>query len=119
MHGPRSTCPARLARVDPTNGTVGGDDLIRVAVARDIHQIVPISGTFQGTAVDYLGMEVTVTVRTAPSPARISCGARIAQRSTIAVHAFTPVGRGLGSDGRRIPHPSCSRRSGDQCGAPS
>ena len=55
---------------DPTNGTVGGDDLIRVAVARDIHQIVPISGTFQGTAADYLGMEVTVTVRTAPSPAQ-------------------------------------------------
>ena len=55
---------------DPTNGTIGGDDLIRVAVARDIHQIVPISGSFQGTAGDYLGMEVTVTVRPAPSPAQ-------------------------------------------------
>lgn len=48
---------------DPTNGTVGGDDLIRVAVARDIHQIVPIAGSFHGAAEDYLGMEVEVTVR--------------------------------------------------------
>jgi transglutaminase-like putative cysteine protease len=53
---------------DPTNGTMGGDDLIRVAVARDIHQIVPISGSYQGTGGDYLGMEVAVTVQPAPSP---------------------------------------------------
>jgi len=54
---------------DPTNGTMGGDDLIRVAVARDIHQIVPISGSFHGSGGDYLGMEVAVTVQPAPSPA--------------------------------------------------
>jgi transglutaminase-like putative cysteine protease len=53
---------------DPTNGTVGGDDLIRVAVARDIHQIVPISGSFHGTGGDYLGMEVAVTVQPAQPP---------------------------------------------------
>jgi transglutaminase-like putative cysteine protease len=53
---------------DPTNGTMGGDDLIRVAVARDIHQIVPISGSYQGTGGDYLGLEVAVTVQPAPSP---------------------------------------------------
>jgi transglutaminase-like putative cysteine protease len=47
---------------DPTNGTVGGHDLIRVAVARDIHQIVPVSGSFLGTPDDYLGMDVAVTV---------------------------------------------------------
>jgi transglutaminase-like putative cysteine protease len=50
---------------DPTNGTVGGDDLIRVAVARDIHQIVPIAGSFNGAAEDYLGMEVDVLVQPA------------------------------------------------------
>jgi transglutaminase-like putative cysteine protease len=50
---------------DPTNGTVGGDDLIRVAVARDIHQIVPIAGSFNGAAEDYLGMEVDVVVQPA------------------------------------------------------
>jgi transglutaminase-like putative cysteine protease len=51
---------------DPTHGTVGSDDLIRVAVARDIHQIVPIAGSFHGAATDYLGMEVAVTVQQAP-----------------------------------------------------
>jgi transglutaminase-like putative cysteine protease len=50
---------------DPTNGTVGSDDLIRVAVGRDIHQIVPIAGSFHGAPEDYLGMEVDVTVQPA------------------------------------------------------
>jgi transglutaminase-like putative cysteine protease len=47
---------------DPTNGTIGGVDLIRVAVTRDISQAVPISGSFVGTADSYLGMTVNVTV---------------------------------------------------------
>jgi transglutaminase-like putative cysteine protease len=47
---------------DPTNGTVGGAGLIPVAVARDIGQIIPISGSYVGTGGDYLGMTVDVTV---------------------------------------------------------
>ncbi len=47
---------------DPTNGTIGGLDLIRVAVTRDIGQAVPISGSFVGSAGSYLGMTVDVTV---------------------------------------------------------
>ena len=47
---------------DPTNGTIGGMDLIRVAVTRDISQAVPISGSFVGAADSYLGMTVDVTV---------------------------------------------------------
>jgi transglutaminase-like putative cysteine protease len=47
---------------DPTNGTIGGVDLIRVAVTRDISQAVPISGSFVGAADSYLGMTVDVTV---------------------------------------------------------
>ena len=31
---------------DPTNGIVGNRDLIRVAVARDPRQAVPLSGTY-------------------------------------------------------------------------
>jgi transglutaminase-like putative cysteine protease len=54
---------------DPTNGTVGGEDLIRVTVARDIHQIMPITGSFQGAREDYLGMEVSVTVQLATAEA--------------------------------------------------
>jgi transglutaminase-like putative cysteine protease len=47
---------------DPTNGTIGGMDLIRVAVTRDISQAVPISGSFVGPAGSYLGMTVDVAV---------------------------------------------------------
>jgi transglutaminase-like putative cysteine protease len=47
---------------DPTNGTIGGKDLIRVAVTRDIGQAVPISGSFVGPPGSYLGMTVDVAV---------------------------------------------------------
>jgi len=47
---------------DPTNGTIGGINLIRVAVTRDISQAVPIRGSFVGTGDSYLGMTVDVTV---------------------------------------------------------
>ena len=47
---------------DPTNGTVGGGNLIRVAVTRDIAQAAPITGSFVGTPDSYLGMSVGVTV---------------------------------------------------------
>ena len=50
------------AEFDPTNGLVGNRDLIRVAVARDPVQAVPLSGTWDGEAADYLGMEVEVDV---------------------------------------------------------
>jgi transglutaminase-like putative cysteine protease len=47
---------------DPTNGIVGNLDLIRVAVARDPRQAVPISGTWTGFPSDHLGMTVEVEV---------------------------------------------------------
>jgi transglutaminase-like putative cysteine protease len=47
---------------DPTNGTVSGANLIRVAVTRDISQAVPIAGSFVGGSGDYLGMTVDVAV---------------------------------------------------------
>jgi transglutaminase-like putative cysteine protease len=47
---------------DPTNGIVGNRDLVRVAVARDPHQAIPLHGTFHGRAADYLGMDVSITV---------------------------------------------------------
>jgi len=47
---------------DPTNGKIGGSDLIRVAVTRDISQAVPIAGTFVGAPDDYLAMEIDVSV---------------------------------------------------------
>jgi transglutaminase-like putative cysteine protease len=47
---------------DPTNGIVGNRDLIRVAVARDPIQAVPIWGTFAGDASDSLGLTVNVEI---------------------------------------------------------
>jgi transglutaminase-like putative cysteine protease len=42
---------------DPTNGIVGNRDLIRVAVARDPTQAVPISGAWTGFPGDFLGLK--------------------------------------------------------------
>ena len=47
---------------DPTNGIIGNAGLIRVAVARDPYQAVPISGTWSGFPGCDLGMDVTVEV---------------------------------------------------------
>lgn len=48
---------------DPTNSTMGDFSLIPVAVARDIKQAVPVSGSFSGASDDFLGMTVEVSVR--------------------------------------------------------
>jgi len=47
---------------DPTNGIVGNRGLIRVAVARDIYQAVPISGTWVGFPGSFLDMTVSVDI---------------------------------------------------------
>jgi transglutaminase-like putative cysteine protease len=47
---------------DPTNGIVGNTDLVRVAIARDPRQALPLSGHWIGEAGDYLGMDVEVDV---------------------------------------------------------
>jgi transglutaminase-like putative cysteine protease len=48
---------------DPTNGIIGNRDLIRVAVARDPGQAVPLSGTYRGNLDDELDMSVEVNVK--------------------------------------------------------
>ena len=48
---------------DPTNGIVGNKNLIRVAVARDPRQALPLWGGFFGSAADALGMTVSVETR--------------------------------------------------------
>ena len=49
---------------DPTNGIVGNADLVRVAIARDPSQAVPLHGTWMGNAGDFIGMDVSVDVST-------------------------------------------------------
>jgi transglutaminase-like putative cysteine protease len=52
---------------DPTNRSVGGSNLIPVAVARDIGQVTPVSGTFVGQADAFAGLSVTVQVTNSAS----------------------------------------------------
>ncbi len=47
---------------DPTNGIVGSRDLIRVAVARDPHQAIPLHGTYLGAADAFVGMDISINV---------------------------------------------------------
>lgn len=47
---------------DPTNGHMGGHNLIPAAVGRCIDQLVPVSGTFVGPADALSRMAVTVTI---------------------------------------------------------
>ena len=47
---------------DPTNRSVGGFNLIPVAVARDIRQAMPVAGSFVGTTDAFQGMSVGVLI---------------------------------------------------------
>jgi len=47
---------------DPTNGIVGNRGLIRVGVARDPYQAVPLSGTWEGFPDSFLDMTVSVDI---------------------------------------------------------
>lgn len=48
---------------DPTNGIVGNRGLIRVAVAREPHQAVPLSGTWMGQKGSHIDMDVDVRIK--------------------------------------------------------
>jgi transglutaminase-like putative cysteine protease len=47
---------------DPTNGIVGNADLIRVAIAREPRQAVPLWGSFTGSPSDHIEMKVNIRV---------------------------------------------------------
>ena len=57
------------AEFDPTNGLVGNRDLIRVAVARDPRQAIPLHGTYLGSADAFVGMDVSIAVSSADANA--------------------------------------------------
>lgn len=60
---------AGWAEFDPTNGIIGNRDLIRVAVARDPGQAIPLHGSYVGRPDDELAMTVDVSVRSEESEA--------------------------------------------------
>jgi transglutaminase-like putative cysteine protease len=47
---------------DPTNSIVGNRNLIRVGVAWTPDQVMPLCGTYEGSAEAFTGMDVSVTV---------------------------------------------------------
>jgi transglutaminase-like putative cysteine protease len=47
---------------DPTNSIIGNQHLIRVAVAWDQHQALPLWGTWTGAQNSFLGLDVEVSV---------------------------------------------------------
>jgi len=49
---------------DPTNALVGGRNLVRVAVAREASQAVPVVGSFKGPPRSFLSLSVEVKVTT-------------------------------------------------------
>ncbi|HXJ40152.1 MAG TPA: hypothetical protein VNH18_12815, partial [Bryobacteraceae bacterium] len=51
---------------DPTNSIVGNRNLIRVGVAWTPGQVLPLWGTYAGSAAAFQGMDVTVTVTEEP-----------------------------------------------------
>jgi transglutaminase-like putative cysteine protease len=55
---------------DPTNGILGSRDLIRVAVARDPRQAIPLHGTYLGSADAFVGMDVNINVVSVGEEAR-------------------------------------------------
>lgn len=57
---------------DPTNGIVGNRDLIRVAVAREAHQAIPLHGSYFGAPSDADGMDVSVHVRKLSEESRLT-----------------------------------------------
>jgi transglutaminase-like putative cysteine protease len=56
---------------DPTNGIVGTRDLVRVAVARDPRQAIPLHGTYLGPADAFVRMDVSINVVSVGEEARV------------------------------------------------
>lgn len=47
---------------DPTNGIIGNRDLVRVAVARDPRQAIPLHGSYLGSPDTFIEMNVSINV---------------------------------------------------------
>jgi transglutaminase-like putative cysteine protease len=53
---------------DPTNGTIGPQNLVTVAVVEQPEDATPLHGTFLGFPSDHIGMDVAVTITKHPRP---------------------------------------------------
>ncbi|MFW2830786.1 transglutaminase family protein [Sphingomonas sp. ID0503] len=68
---------------DPTNGIVGNRGLVRVAIARDPYQAVPISGTYSGLPESFTGMTVSVEVDLEAEPTSARSAPSTTEQSAI------------------------------------
>lgn len=57
---------------DPTNGIIGNRGLVRVAVARDPYQAIPLSGSWSGFPGSYQGMDIEIDICADATPRRSS-----------------------------------------------
>jgi transglutaminase-like putative cysteine protease len=73
---------------DPTNGIAGSHDLIRVAIARDPAQAVPLWGTWTGFPAQSLGLTVEVDVTSSETPTHRPLAAL-----RVGAESPTPLGR--------------------------
>jgi len=55
---------------DPTNGIIGNHNLIRVGVARDPSQAVPLQGVFTGASDAFIAMDASVVVTAEDGPTK-------------------------------------------------
>jgi transglutaminase-like putative cysteine protease len=62
---------------DPTNGIIGTRDLIRVAVARDPRQAIPLHGVYLGPADAFIDMKVSIRVTSLGSAAAPRRGEKV------------------------------------------
>jgi transglutaminase-like putative cysteine protease len=64
---------------DPTNGLVGGHDLIRVSSVIHPREALPLHGTWAGLPSDYLGMDVEVEIAADFETTQLETPWRVAQ----------------------------------------
>jgi len=100
---------AGLISIPPTTG-LGNRHLIRVAVAWDHGQALPLWGSFIGAATSFIGMDVNVRVTETPVLPRGTTPAADPSPVTLRVSAPTPGpiipgGQGWHSAWRRHPRP--------------
>jgi transglutaminase-like putative cysteine protease len=62
--------------IDPTNAILGNEGLIRIAVAREPSEALPLYGSYSGFPSDELGMEVLVKVTLETGQTELSLGLR-------------------------------------------
>jgi transglutaminase-like putative cysteine protease len=84
---------------DPTNGLIGGENLIRIAVTRDPSQAVPVAGSFTARPADYLGLMVDVTVNAQTQPFSDKAEAAVTVVSPLPTRGERPPAEALAKAG--------------------